>query len=74
MSVLPVELLDMFESQCEREFPFGGYLTFTDQYLNDYESEWKFYVQEGIGILKCSLRDEYGNAEDFEWELTLKTA
>lgn len=70
----PVELLELFETQSEVGFPFEDYF---QPYWGDdgelYETKWKFTVAEGVGILKCSLRDAGGNEEDFEWELIRKT-
>jgi hypothetical protein len=72
MYTLPVELLELFETQVEGEFPFDREILFTSDAGYDYDSNWKFNVQKGVGILKCSLRDVQGNEEDFEWVLTLK--
>lgn len=72
MSNLPVELLELFEIQTEGEFPFDGSNPYVSEDGEDYDTNWKFYVHEGVGILKCSLRDVQGNEEDFEWELILK--
>lgn len=58
----PDELLDMFEEQFEREFPIAIE-------HDGFDYDWSFRVAERIGILKCSLRDVWGNEEDFEWEL-----
>lgn len=63
MSAIPVELLEMFETEFERSFP----LPIEDQGSEYY---WKFYAS--TGVLWCSLRDVNGNWEDFEWELTQK--
>lgn len=69
--ILPEELIRLFEEQTENEFPFDG-PTYGPS-GTDYDSHWAFYVRQGVGILKCSLRDVFGNEEDFEWELRLKT-
>lgn len=71
-SIFPQELLELFQEQTENEFPFDGPNPFTSYEGHDYSQDWKFYVREGVGILKCSLRDVEGNEEDFEWELNLK--
>lgn len=68
--VFPEELMELFETQVENEFPFDG-PAYGPQ-GTDYDTNWAFYVRKGIGILKCSLRDCFGNEEDFEWELILK--
>lgn len=68
----PVELLELFETQVESEFPFDGFNPYVSSDGDGYDTHWKFNVQEGVGILKCSLRDVWGNEEDFEWELTLR--
>lgn len=66
--IFPEELMELFETQVENEFPFDG-PAYGPQ-GTDYDTHWAFYVRKGIGILKCSLRDCFGNEEDFEWELT----
>lgn len=58
----PIELLELFETQFEREFPIA-----IEHEGFDYD--WNFHVAEGVGILRCNLRDVEGNEEDFEWEL-----
>lgn len=63
---IPVELLEMFEDTFDREFPWP------DSGPGTSEAYWTFQVAEGIGILKCTLRDGL-DVEDFEWELTRKT-
>lgn len=72
MNNLPVELLELFEVQVEGEYPFAGYSGYEGNDGLEYETSWRFNVHEGVGILKCSLRDVQGNEEDFEWELILK--
>lgn len=70
----PTELLELFETQTQYGFPFEDYYqAYQGTDGGHYDTKWKFYVAEGVGILKCSLRDAYGNEEDFEWELNLKT-
>jgi len=69
--ILPEELLDIFETQIQCEYPFDG--ASRGPAGTDYDSYWSFRVSEGVGILKVSLRDVFGNEEDFEWELTLKS-
>ena len=59
------DLLEVFEDLFDDKMPWDfvvGPLT------GDYEHKWTFYVAEGIGILKVTLRDVHGNEEDFEWE------
>lgn len=69
----PVELLELFETQSEVGFPFDDFQPYysasEDQF---FDTSWKFSVAEGVGILKCTLRDGL-DVEDFEWELHLKT-
>jgi hypothetical protein len=60
----PSELLEMFETTFERSFPLPVHEDGIDY-------DWKFYAS--TGILKCSLRDVWGNEEDYEWELIHKT-
>ena len=72
MNTFPVELLELFETQVEGEFPFDHQTPYTSAEGYDYSTNWRFNVLEGVGILKCSLRDVQGNEEDFEWELILK--
>jgi len=67
--VIPSELLDIFEEAFDHSFPWPA----SGPEGTDYESFWTYHVAKGISILKCSLRDCYGNEEDFEWELTLRT-
>lgn len=69
----PVELLELFEMQSEVGFPFDDFQPYWSADGEPYDTKWKFTVSEGVGILKCSLRDVQGNEEDFEWELTLKS-
>ncbi len=69
----PVELLELFETQTDSEFPFDGPSPYRSSDGDFYTTDWKFTVAQGVGILKCSLRDTLGNEEDFEWELNLKT-
>lgn len=69
--IIPAELLELFETQTESEYPFDG--ASRGPAGTDYDSYWSFRVSQGVGILKVSLRDVQGNEEDFEWELTLKT-
>lgn len=72
MSNLPVELLELFETQTDSEFPFDGPNPYISSDGQGFTTDWKFTVAEGVGILKCSLRDVQGNEEDYEWELTLR--
>lgn len=65
--VFPEELLELFETQVEHSFPFNEIAYGPED--TDYDSYWSFRVSKGVGILTCSLRDCFGNAEDFEWEL-----
>jgi hypothetical protein len=67
--VLPEEILDLFQDTFDYEFPWPA----DGPEGTDYEAYWKFNVTQGVGILKCSLRDVWGNEEDFEWELIRKT-
>jgi hypothetical protein len=69
--VFPEELMELFSDVTENNFPFDG-PTFGPE-NTDYDAHWEFRVRRGIGILKCSLRDVFGNEEDFEWELIRKT-
>lgn len=62
-------LLDCFGDLFEDYWPLGPTYGPAD---GDYTTLWSFNVSEGVGILKVSLRDTDGNAEDFEWELNLK--
>lgn len=62
----PPELIELFESQFEREFPWPV------DGPGSSEAYWSFRVAEGIGILKCTLRDGL-DVEDFEWELFPKS-
>lgn len=55
MKSIPSQLLEMFQDTFGHNFPF----TEADQ--------WSFYTE--TGILKCSLRDVSGSAEDYEWVL-----
>lgn len=59
-SFVPEELLEMFETQFERSFPLPVHQDGIDY-------DWKFYA--ATGLLRCSLRDVFGNEEDYEWEL-----
>lgn len=68
--VFPEELIELFETQMENEFPFEG--ASSGPQGTDYDSYWSFRVSKGVGILKCSLRDCHGNEADFEWELIPK--
>ncbi len=68
----PLELLELFETQSEVGFPFDDFQPYYSYDGEAYDTKWKFTVAEGVGILKCSLRDVRGNEEDFEWELFLK--
>lgn len=72
MNILPVELLELFETQTETGFPFDAYSPYVSEEQECFDTLWKFRVREGVGILKCSLRDVFGNEEDFEWELNLR--
>lgn len=67
--VFPEELLDLFQEAFDHDFPWPS----DGPEGTDYESYWTFHVARGVGILKCSLRDVYGNEEDFEWELTRRS-
>src|SRR6188474_363613 len=67
--VLPEEILEMFQDAFDYEFPWPA----DGPTGTDYEAYWTFNVAKGVGILKCSLRDVWGNEEDFEWELIRKT-
>lgn len=67
--VFPEEVLDLFQDAFDHDFPWPA----TGPEGTDYESYWTFHVARGVGILKCSLRDVFGNEEDFEWELIRKT-
>lgn len=68
--VYPEELIEMFVDEFDHQWPLGG-VPGPDN--TDYDSYWSVYVSKGVGILKCSLRDVYGNEADFEWELRQKT-
>lgn len=67
--VFPEEVLDLFQDAFDHDFPWPA----TGPEGTGYESYWTFHVAKGVGILKCSLRDVFGNEEDFEWELIRKT-
>lgn len=71
--IFPTELLELFETQSEVGFPFED--NFQPYWTSDgeqYDTKWKFTVAQGVGILRCNLRDVQGNVEDFEWELNLR--
>ena len=70
--VFPEELVVLFEETVQHEFPFAGHVGSGPE-GTDYDAYWSYRVAQGVGILKCSLRDAYGNEEDFEWELIHKT-
>lgn len=59
MKAIPTEIREMFEDTFGRAIPL------------DAADSWSFY--SATRILRCSLRDVFGNGEDFEWELTLKS-
>lgn len=63
------DILDVFGDLFEDYWPLGP--TYGPS-TTEYDTFWSFRVAEGVGILKVSLRDAHGNAEDFEWELNLK--
>lgn len=65
---IPTELLDLFEDVMDRCMPWDPF-----EAPDGSDAYYFFRVSEGVGILKCSLRDALGNEEDFEWELNLKT-
>lgn len=67
--VFPEELLELFQDVFDHEFPMPS----IGPDNTSYESFWTFHVAKGVGILKCSLRDVFGNEEDFEWELNRRT-
>lgn len=67
-SFVPEELLELFNDTFEDYWPLGN----TPSSDDDWAAYWSFRVAEGVGILKVNLRDTYGNAEDFEWELNLR--
>lgn len=68
--VFPAELVELFNDLFEDYWPLGPTYGLAD---TEYDTFWSFAVSEGVGILQVSLRDCYGNAEDFEWELNLKS-
>jgi len=67
--VFPEEVLDLFQDAFDHDFPWPA----NGPSGTDYASYWTFHVAKGVAILKCSLRDVFGNEEDFEWELIRKT-
>lgn len=69
--VFPAELLELFKDATENNFPFEGAMFGPDD--TDYDAYWSMHVAKGVGILKCSLRDVYGNEADFEWDVTPKS-
>lgn len=67
--VFPDELVELFNELFEDYWPIGASY---GPFNTEYDTYWSFAVSKGVGILKVNLRDCYGNAEDFEWELNLK--